>query len=178
MKIDLTRQLSEGIRNNRNAEDFTGNVKTYPVRIDAESIEGYTILEQDPISLAVNRTGKSSVYIEGSVRLVLEIPCDRCLEMTRQEIAFELSREVDLEEPDDEAQAFIEEKSIDVDAFLYSDIVMNLPMKVLCKESCKGLCKVCGINLNKETCDCDTFVPDPRMAAIADAFNAFNNQVK
>ena len=43
-------------------------------------------------------------------------------------------------------------------------------MKILCKEDCKGLCSVCGKDLNEGKCDCDTFVPDPRMAAIMDIF--------
>ena len=50
--------------------------------------------------------------------------------------------------------------------------LVNMPVKVLCKPGCKGICKQCGHNLNEGECGCDTFVPDPRMAAIKDIFNA------
>ena len=46
-------------------------------------------------------------------------------------------------------------------------------MKVLCKDNCKGICSRCGANLNKGDCGCDTWVPDPRMAAIQDIFKQF-----
>ena len=45
-------------------------------------------------------------------------------------------------------------------------------MKILCKPDCKGICPTCGRDLNTGTCDCDNFVPDPRMAAIKDIFEA------
>ena len=47
-----------------------------------------------------------------------------------------------------------------------------MPVKVLCRPDCKEICKKCGHNLNDGDCGCDTFVPDPRMAAIKDIFNA------
>ena len=62
---------------------------------------------------------------------------------------------------------------LDVDKLVYAEILVNWPMRVLCKDDCKGICKVCGMNLNKGTCSCDSFVPDPRMAAFQDIFNKF-----
>ena len=61
---------------------------------------------------------------------------------------------------------------LDTEILIYNELLMSLPMKVLCKETCKGLCPVCGKNRNDGECGCDTFVPDPRMAAIKDIFNA------
>ena len=61
---------------------------------------------------------------------------------------------------------------LDVDTLINNEILINMPVKVLCKEECKGICPVCGGNLNEKECGCDTFVPDPRMAAIKDIFNA------
>jgi uncharacterized protein len=43
---------------------------------------------------------------------------------------------------------------------------LALPMKPLCVDACKGLCPVCGRNLNRETCDCKSDWEDPRMAAL------------
>ena len=56
---------------------------------------------------------------------------------------------------------------------VYSEILVNWPLRVLCKEDCKGICSICGKNLNHGTCDCDHTDLDPRMAQIRDIFNKF-----
>ena len=65
---------------------------------------------------------------------------------------------------------------LDVDKMLYLEIMLNIPGKVLCREDCKGICTVCGCNLNDGECGCDRFVPDPRMSAINDIFEKFNKK--
>ena len=59
---------------------------------------------------------------------------------------------------------------LNVDSLISNEIFTCWPLKVLCREDCKGLCRVCGKDLNEGECGCDTFVPDPRMAAIMDIF--------
>ena len=60
----------------------------------------------------------------------------------------------------------------DVDDLVYNEISVNWPMKILCRPDCKGICRVCGRDLNEGACECDTFIPDPRLAVIKDIFNA------
>ena len=61
---------------------------------------------------------------------------------------------------------------LNVDELIKNELLLNWPLKVLCREDCRGICKTCGRNLNDGGCGCDDFVPDPRMAAIKDLFNA------
>ena len=49
---------------------------------------------------------------------------------------------------------------------LYNEILVDLPTKVLCSEDCKGICRVCGHNLNEGTCDCEDTGLDPRMSVV------------
>jgi DUF177 domain-containing protein len=58
-------------------------------------------------------------------------------------------------------------KVIDLDPMLREQIVLALPSYPVCQESCKGLCSVCGANLNERDCGCDRHVPDPRWAGLA-----------
>ena len=44
--------------------------------------------------------------------------------------------------------------SIDLGEDLRQEIILDLPIKILCREDCKGLCRGCGVNLNKENCRC------------------------
>lgn len=56
---------------------------------------------------------------------------------------------------------FISEKEIELDEIVRSEIYLALPMKFLCKEDCKGLCPVCGKNLNRERCNCQKMTGHP-----------------
>jgi uncharacterized protein len=115
--------------------------------------------------------------VEGSARLVFAFVCDRCLRDV--DYTFDLSFENEVVSPDytgevsgDESTEVMEGYHLNVDELVNNEILLNWPMKILCKEDCKGICKVCGKNLNDGDCGCDDFVPDPRMAAIRNIFNA------
>ena len=46
--------------------------------------------------------------------------------------------------------------------------MLALPMQVVCSEKCKGLCPVCGQDLNKAECGCERKVVDPRLVTLKD----------
>lgn len=109
--------------------------------------------------LAITNTGEG-VLATGMLRARVVGTCDRCLE----EAAFDIDAEVDgyylFEEPeelsDDEDEADFElvspDRTIDLSGALLSALVMETPFVVLCREDCRGLCPVCGANLNEEDC--------------------------
>ena len=115
--------------------------------------------------------------MEGKAAFTFALTCDRCLVPVEKEITLDFTREVTA--PDigtgqsvEEEQDFMDGYQLNVEDLLNSEIVTSWPMKILCKPDCKGICPKCGRDLNTGTCDCDTFVPDPRMAAIKDIFEA------
>ena len=57
-------------------------------------------------------------------------------------------------------------KEIDLDPILREQLLLALPGYPVCKDDCKGLCPVCGANLNDRDCGCDRHVPDPRWAGL------------
>ena len=57
-------------------------------------------------------------------------------------------------------------KVIDLDPLVREQLVLALPAYPVCGEGCKGLCPVCGGNLNERECGCDRRVPDPRWAGL------------
>ena len=89
-----------------------------------------------------------------------------------QEFAWETAEITHDQDALEEQEAFMEGYSLNIDSLIDNEITTSWPMKVLCRPDCKGLCPVCGKDLNTGACGCDTFVPDPRMAAIMDVFNA------
>ncbi len=139
--------------------------------------EKFPALASSPVSFVFTNTGKGRARIEGKADFVFQAGCDRCLKPVEERREVSFTREVwapDMAaEPSVyEEQPFMEGFQMNVEDLLISEIVTSWPMKILCKPDCKGICPICGRDLNTGMCDCDTFVPDPRMAAIKDIFEA------
>lgn len=159
-----------------------GEVLTVTVPLEMSSFTSqlgtYAIVQKDDVKFTFTNIGKNKAKIEGSVELTFDTKCDRCLTNVPQKLKLNFKRitfspEVELEEDsEDDYLSFMEGYQLDVEAFVYNQILIKWPMKILCRPTCKGVCMVCGKNLNDGECNCDTFVPDPRMAAIQDIFNA------
>lgn len=106
-------------------------------------------------------------FIKADVRTVAHYTCDRCLDEFDQNLgaAFRLvySKQTGDQSDDDEYRSLAEkETEIDLSADIRENMLLFLPMKHLCNETCKGLCPHCGTNLNYETCDCHQETLDPR----------------
>lgn len=139
----------------------------------------FEITEKTPVVMTAANIGEGRARIEGNCRLEFSAVCDRCLAdvPVSLELSFDrtvISPETAAEDPDsdEESRSFMEGYQLDVEALVHDEIIVNWPVKILCREDCKGICPVCGQNRNERECGCDTFVPDPRMAAIKDIFNA------
>lgn len=132
------------------------------------------------------------VLVEGSVDLPVSAPCKRCATEvaltvpvrftlnlvpaeTKRERATEEER---TEEPDSDTSGSFEldqadldtyqGKTIDLDPILREQVLLALPMHAVCREDCRGLCGMCGQNLNEAACGCETRRVDPRLAALKD----------
>ena len=127
----------------------------------------YPITRKTPVSLVLTNKGKRNLLIQGRMDLTILIPCGRCLEEVPVEFELDFEKKIDMNLTEEER------RDLDVDELVYSEILVNWPLRVLCKEDCKGICSICGKNLNHGTCDCDHTDLDPRMAQIRDIFNKF-----
>ena len=167
------------------SELFTleGKEKTYTPDIEMDIHHGpggdYEIVSKEPVVLRIMNLGNRKLEAEGQAMLTLIIPCDRCLDPVEVPLEFDIVRTLDLNESEEERveeldeQPYLKGYNLDVDQLVCDELILNLPMKVLCSESCKGICNRCGTNLNHETCDCDKRSMDPRMAVIQDIFKQF-----
>ncbi len=153
--------------------------QSFDLEADAVSYLGntYLVLERSPIRVKCSNIGMGKALVHGTLQLVLLAPCDRCLKDVKVSLQLEFEQEVMSmeaiqQEEEQNEQSFLQGYELDIEALVNSEILVNMPVKVLCKPDCKGICKQCGQDLNERDCGCDTFVPDPRMAAIKDIFNA------
>jgi uncharacterized protein len=129
------------------------------------------------------------VFFQASSTPVLTAPCGRCLAPVTVEVPVRIDltfvpedevREASgAREPERdagraggslEAVAVDEEaysgKVIDLDPVVREQLLLSIPPYPVCRESCKGLCPVCGANLNDSDCKCDKKTPDPRWAGL------------
>lgn len=104
------------------------------------------------------------------------LQCSRCLEEFRAPVALAAEQEFregaaptdDDEDDRDDSLPLPADGLIDLTAIVREAFFLWLPMKPLCRPDCKGLCPVCGKNLNEGTCNCSTEVVDPRLEKLRD----------
>ena len=121
---------------------------------------------------------EGQIRVSGSLHTRLELVCARCLETVLEEVSrdFDLfyrpmktiqkEEEVHLRVDDTEIGFFGGEGLFLADV-LSEQVNLALPMKVICRSDCRGLCPHCGANLNNEECRCETHAADPRVAPLA-----------
>lgn len=73
---------------------------------------------------------------------------------------------VSLQGDDNDDYIEVPDYTLDVDNCVQTDIILNLPVKFLCKEDCKGICPKCGKDLNDGECGCQTEEIDPRLEVL------------
>ena len=160
-----------------------GKEKTYACDIDMDQLHtteaDFDIVSREPVELHIRNLGERKLLLQGQAKLTLQIPCDRCLDPVDWPFELSLEEELDLSKTEEECAGELDEQpyvsgyNLDVDRLLSNELLLNLPMKVLCREDCKGMCNRCGANLNHTKCSCDTSSPDPRMSVIQDLFQKF-----
>lgn len=120
-------------------------------------VRGYTFDAPVKVSGAfLNRAG--IVTLKYNVSCTLHVVCDRCLAELSRDYAYDFTHTVvrSLHSEGDQYDTYLvaEHDSIDMNETAMSDLLLMLPTKMLCREDCKGLCDICGCNLNENTCDC------------------------
>ena len=95
------------------------------------------------------------VLLDMQIRFSLLVTCDRCLKETVQDFSYHEEHTVVRRlESEDEEETYIIAKaeSIDAEEIALTDLLLELPTKMLCREDCKGLCPVCGCDRNEIDC--------------------------
>ncbi|MEN3014311.1 MAG: DUF177 domain-containing protein [Endomicrobiia bacterium] len=100
------------------------------------------------VKLNISLIGNENVKLEGELEGNFELVCDRCCEKFLQYKKTKINIICEIEKDE------IADKVIHIDTKIKDIVLSNFPMKILCNENCKGICYVCGVNLNKEKCKC------------------------
>ncbi|UOF89220.1 DUF177 domain-containing protein [Fodinisporobacter ferrooxydans] len=132
------------------------------------------IAQIDPAHVAVCASIHDQMCtIQGQMDTRITYYCSRCLTPTVQLVAVAVVERF-VQDPDkvdeDDDQVHLVSDAIELDPYLEQAAVLAISYRPLCSDSCQGLCPVCGINKNVQTCTCDTRRVDPRLADLAKFF--------
>lgn len=118
----------------------------------------------------IYRSGTEYI-VECKVKTVLNLNCDLCLSAFETKLDFDMN-EVFSEIPDSDEEIWeFSDKTIDLKPVVIANIILNLPMQILCSDECKGLCPECGHNLNDGDCGCDRGYVNPQFEKLLNLFN-------
>lgn len=122
-------------------------------------------------AVADNRAGV--VKLSVAVCFTYVRPCDRCFADTAREMSYSFAHILVASLSGDSSDDYVEapDFQLDLDELVTADVLLELPSKYLCKDSCKGLCPNCGADLNRTSCDCSKHNTDPRLEVLKELIN-------
>ena len=125
--------------------------------LEEQTYGGRTVRFVGDAELTGTVTGDAEGFtVTGDARLTIADRCARCNEPFEAPFAFSFEDRfvrASLREAEDETYPY-EGEVIDLTQVFMDELFLQLPMVSLCKSDCKGLCPVCGIDLNRFRCDC------------------------
>ncbi len=131
----------------------------------------------DDLALTIEKEG-DTVFVRGGLAARVPLTCGRCVEsytvtvrptVDARFVPAPATRGEERELGADDLETDVyQHGTLDLTALLETETTLALPMKPLCRESCRGLCPVCGGNRNTTDCACERPAPDPRWAALKD----------
>ena len=144
----------------------SGEIEFYTGSYNASSFEyaGATFKANNPFTYNASLTNTGdAILLCGDVECTLATKCGRCLDDCDINVKANLegyfvidpSAQTASELEGDEFDILPEDKRIDLVPYITSAILLELPYTVLCDEDCKGICLVCGENLNQSNCKCE-----------------------
>ena len=111
--------------------------------------------------------------VDADAEASYETTCARCGEPMVETLQFSFTehfvRSI-YKTPDDELYPYEGEK-LDMTEAFFDNLFLEMPMTTVCSESCKGLCPICGANLNRGQCGCQTQKTDVRLSALGTLLN-------
>ena len=100
-------------------------------------------------------TGDHRISLRADVRATAVSRCSRCLEPVQVPVRARVDALFDQEpDPGDPDLYAFEGHTLELADAVKDALLLELPLQFFCQPDCKGLCPVCGVNLNQETCTC------------------------
>ena len=142
----------------------------------------FQVVHKDLVHLVVEHVEDSKYNVFINTRVVMLLPCDRCLAEVNHDFILNTTKYIDLNKSENESTEeldgfdesnYVHGHQLDIWQLIGNELTVSWPAKVLCHEDCMGLCNVCGIDLNKSCCECESTDVDLQMSRVRDMFKDF-----
>ena len=139
----------------------------YELSLSHISVSGVNPLKSPVKVKGVVKNNTGIVTLNAHVELIYSAVCDRCAEETEKTFNYDFSHNLiaSLSNEDNDDFLVVSDMRLDLDELIEEDVNLELPTKFLCNDDCKGICSMCGKNLNKDQCDCKKPI-DPRLEGL------------
>ncbi len=151
---------------------FMGEITSMPIDAELdfskESFQGNCPFET-PVKVQGTVTASADVVmLRADISFTFVGDCDRCLRRFERNYRLPLERILVDQLHDDENDEFIllQQYQLQLDELVLAEMLLELPYKSLCREDCRGLCPLCGKDLNSGPCDCKAETGDPRLQVL------------
>ena len=168
MKLDLTEIASE-----------VG--KQFHYEINEPGVESEDVRCVEPITGSIDFTNAGRhIIARGSFKTRIMLQCSRCLE----DFAFPIDIKIEEELPitslqallagheeeieEEEKEPLFQDNVFDLSEYLRQMILVETPIQPICDDACKGLCPTCGVNRNREECECSVDLSGSPFASLSD----------
>lgn len=155
--IKVSKTYAPGVLDYRGAEFRQSS----PLRVDA----------------VAELSGASEIRVGGHLGTRLETSCDRCVGpvdlLVEQDFDLfyrpleTVARNAEVEIPEDESEiGFYSGEGVELEEVVREQVLLAVPMKIICRHDCRGLCPVCGANRNVKPCHCSAPRDDSPFASL------------
>jgi uncharacterized protein len=137
-------------------------------------VVGTVVAPEAPVDVDVELESVSDgVLATGAVEAQWRAECRRCLVDLSGQVRGEFQ---ELFEPDArEGETYpLRHEHIDLEPLARETLLLELPLAPLCQQDCRGLCPVCGVDRNRDTCRCPPATADPRWKALDELRDQLN----
>jgi len=142
-----------------------------------ESLKQASDLHAAGVAELVDPFGAREIRVHGSIEGELEVLCARCLEPVRLHLAQaldlfyrpmgQIARDEEIEISQAELEVgFYQGSGIELADVVREQVTIELPIRSVCREECRGICPICGKNRNIEACTCREEFHDPRWESL------------
>jgi uncharacterized protein len=144
-------------------EQWSAPVREYgvPCRVDGPMQARVHVIPRDDGAL-----------LKGTTTGRVHMDCDRCTARAPLDLDFAFTVLEDAQGDDEAEEPRVrlegDHLEVNVGRVLWEQFVLHIPAKHLCRRTCKGLCPMCGADLNQAACGCEPEEGDPRLAVLRD----------
>lgn len=132
-------------------------------RIPDFDFSGEEIKFTQPVKIkGIIKNDSGILKMDAMIETEIELKCGRCASSVKYKLDTSISENFSNEEDVSDDVYKFNGKEIDLTNVVTEIIISTMPMKVVCKEDCKGFCGTCGKKLNEQQCNCKEEVYNPK----------------